>query len=114
MSGGIIARSGWDPVWLWCRLAAAALIQPLAWELPYVTGVALTPHPLKKTKKTNKKNTAVEEFLLWLSGFTTWHNIPEDAGLTPGLTKWVKDLVLLQAEEQIAYVAQAGVAMAVA
>ena len=28
-------------LWLWCRLAAAALIQPLAWELPYAAGVAL-------------------------------------------------------------------------
>ena len=26
---------------LWCRLAAAALIQLLAWELPYAMGVAL-------------------------------------------------------------------------
>ena len=22
-------------LWLWCRLAAAVLIRPLAWELPY-------------------------------------------------------------------------------
>ena len=28
-------------LWLWCRLAAAALIQPLAWELLYATGVAI-------------------------------------------------------------------------
>ena len=28
-------------LWLWCRPAAAALIQPLAWELPYAMGVAL-------------------------------------------------------------------------
>ena len=26
---------------LWCKLAAVALIQPLAWETPYVTGAAL-------------------------------------------------------------------------
>ena len=26
-------------LWLWCRLAAAALIQPLAWEFPYAAGV---------------------------------------------------------------------------
>ena len=26
---------------LWCRLAAAAPIQPLAWELPYAAGAAL-------------------------------------------------------------------------
>ena len=28
-------------LWLWCRLAAAALIGPLAWELPYAAGAAL-------------------------------------------------------------------------
>ena len=37
-----------DPglLWLWCRLAAAALIQPLAWEPPCAPGVTL-----KSTKK---------------------------------------------------------------
>ena len=30
-----------DLMWLWCRLAAIALIQHLTWEPPYVTGVAL-------------------------------------------------------------------------
>ena len=32
-----------DPalLWLWCRRAAAAQIQPLAWELPYATEAAL-------------------------------------------------------------------------
>ena len=41
-----------DPalLWLWCRLAAAALIQPLPWEPPYATGEAL------KKKKNPKKN----------------------------------------------------------
>ena len=36
-------RCGSDPglLWLWCRPAAAALIWPLAWELPYSTGAAL-------------------------------------------------------------------------
>ena len=34
---------GLDPalLWLCCRLAAEALICPLAWELPYAVGVAL-------------------------------------------------------------------------
>ena len=42
-------RRGSDPklLWLWCRLASTASIRPLAWELPYATGVALK----KKTKK---------------------------------------------------------------
>ena len=36
-------RLGLDPVllWLWCRPAAKALIQPLAWELLYAEGAAL-------------------------------------------------------------------------
>ena len=28
-------------LWLWCKLAPAALIQTLAWELPYAAGLAL-------------------------------------------------------------------------
>ena len=35
--------------WLWCRLAAAARIQPLPWELPYVSCVAV------KRKKEREK-----------------------------------------------------------
>ena len=34
-------RLGLDPVWLWCRPTAIALIQPLAWELPYAAGAGL-------------------------------------------------------------------------
>ena len=36
-------RRGSDPelLWLWCRLVAAVLIPPLAWELPYATWVWL-------------------------------------------------------------------------
>ena len=29
-------------LWLWCRPAAVAPIQPLAWELPYATPAAIT------------------------------------------------------------------------
>ena len=43
VSYGVGCSCSSDPVllWLWCRLAAAALIRPLAWEPPYVAGVAL-------------------------------------------------------------------------
>ena len=43
-------RHGLDPalLWLWCRLVAEALIQPLAQELPCATSVALKS---KKEKK---------------------------------------------------------------
>ena len=38
--------------WLWHRLAAAALVRSLAWELPYATGAALKKEK-KKKQKTN-------------------------------------------------------------
>ena len=48
MSCGVGYRHGSDValLWLWCRLAAAAPIQSLAWELSYALGAAL-----KKKKK---------------------------------------------------------------
>ena len=38
-----LTQWGKDPelLWLWCRLAAAALIGPLAWEPPYTVVEAL-------------------------------------------------------------------------
>ena len=43
MSCGVGCRQRSDPVllWLWCRPAAAAPIQPLVWEPPYALGAAL-------------------------------------------------------------------------
>ena len=36
---------------LWCRLAAVALIGPLAWETPYATDAALKEKKKEKKKK---------------------------------------------------------------
>ena len=47
-------------LWPWCRLAAAALIQPPAWELPYAKGPAL-----KKTNKKPQKNPSLLLSLSW-------------------------------------------------
>ena len=38
-------------VWLWCRPVARASIQPLAWELPYAMGRALTKNKKQMGKK---------------------------------------------------------------
>ena len=46
MSCGVGCRCSSDPVLLWCRPAAAALIEPLAQELPHAVPVTLT-HPPK-------------------------------------------------------------------
>ena len=53
MSCGVGRRHGTDPelLWLWHRLAAEVLIQPLAWELPYAAGAALKSKKKKKKKK---------------------------------------------------------------
>ena len=39
----VVHRHGSDStlLWLWHRLAAIAQIRPLAWELPYASGMAL-------------------------------------------------------------------------
>ena len=46
MSCGVGCRCDSDLVLLclWCRPAAAARTQPLAWELPHAVGVALRSH----------------------------------------------------------------------
>ena len=53
VSCGVGYRDGSDPalLWLWCRLAAVAMIQPLAGETPYATDEALKS---KKQKNNNK------------------------------------------------------------
>ena len=52
MNCGVVCRHSWDLAWLWLwhRPAAAAPIQPPAWELPYAKGVVL-----KKKKKERRK-----------------------------------------------------------
>ena len=62
MSCGVGRRCGSDLVllWLWCRPAAAALIRPLAWKLPYATGLAL------KRKEKEKKTQLKKEMMIYI------------------------------------------------
>ena len=55
MSCGVGRRGSVDPavLWLWHKLVATALIQPLVWEPPYAEGAALKN--LKKKKNFKKK-----------------------------------------------------------
>jgi len=56
MSHDVGHRCSWDPalLWLWRGLAAVAPIQPLAWEPPYASGLALKRK--KKKQKQKQKN----------------------------------------------------------
>ena len=78
MSCGVGRRRGSDLAWLWLwyRLAATALIQPLAWECPYAAGMALKRQ--KKKKKRKKKTIYICLFnvnvflLINIVGFLIW------------------------------------------
>ena len=89
MSCGVGHRHGLDPkfLWLWCRLAATAPIQPLAWELTHASGVALKSKKQIKQKQNQSSHGGV--VVMKLTG------IHEDAGMIPGLTQDVKDPTLL-------------------
>ena len=55
VSCGVGCRSGSNLALLWHRPVATALIQPLAWGLPYAVGAALKWQKKKKEKKKKKK-----------------------------------------------------------
>ena len=52
----------WRSRELWCRLAAVALIRPLAWEPPYAAGVALEKTKRQKKIKYKIKRKLVKDF----------------------------------------------------
>ena len=64
MSCGVGRRHCSDPVllWLWRRLAATALIGPLAWEPPYATGVALKRQKDRQKDKKKKKKKKIVKY----------------------------------------------------
>ena len=59
-----------DPVllWLWCKPAAVAPIRPLAWDPPYVLGIALKKKKSSKLETTQisiSSRTDTQKFMLF-------------------------------------------------
>ena len=84
MSYGVGYRGDSTPalLWLWCRLAAVAPIQPLAWELPCAAGAAFKK---KKKKERKGKSTALDY----------WFDLKRKknpAGGVPTVLQWVKNI----------------------
>ena len=68
MSCGVGCRLGSDPslLWLWRRLAATALIRPLAWETLYAAGAAQE----KAKRKKEKSQAPAQARRTWPNGIT--------------------------------------------
>ena len=62
MSCGVNCRHGLDLalLWLWSRLAATALIRPLAWGPPYAASAAL--EKAERQNNNNNNNNKVENY----------------------------------------------------
>ena len=89
MSCGIGCRHGSAPTLLrlWRRPAAAALIQPLAWEPPYAT----RPTPPKKRKLTrSRKSLPLWGFFYLEEASNRWEN-----NLTKGHWLWTEISIVL-------------------
>ena len=76
MSCGVGRRHGSDLalLWLWCRSAAVAPNQPLAWEPPYVTGMTLKRQKRLKKRK-EKKRIRMEEITIGKQSLKPVHRI---------------------------------------
>ena len=74
MSCGVGCRLSLDPLllWLWCRPAVIAPIQPLARELTYAMGVVLKIKKFKK-KEHNCIHENVVQSLALPTGLRIWH-----------------------------------------
>ena len=69
MSCGVARRCSSDPalLWLWCRLAATALIRSLAWEPPYAAGAALEKAKRQKQQQQKLQNMYVVSLLKFIT-----------------------------------------------
>ena len=80
-------------LWLWCRLAAAALICPLAWEPPCARGVALKRQKMKRIQLQQFGVTA--EVWVWSPATYSRLKDPVLLQLWFGFSPWPENLHML-------------------
>ena len=82
MSCGVGQRRDSDLalLWLWCRPAASAPIQPLAWEPPNAMAVAPKRQKKKKKRKKEKKKIRITD-ISWSHLWSTCCNLHILSGL---------------------------------
>ena len=90
MSCVVGRRRSSDPalLWLWCRLAATALIRPLAWETPYAASAALKKQKPKKQKRKKAVRQQIGE------AYFTGHWEPLDIIMNPLLLPFEKVTII--------------------
>ena len=85
MSCGVGCRCVLDLMllWLWCRPAAKAPIQSLAWELPYASGVDVKRKEKKKTNLYFNANFKRNETIISLFSFSFFFFLFATSWATP-------------------------------
>ena len=78
MSCGVGHRCGSNLVllWLWRRLAAAAPIQLLTWELPYAAGTALKTHTQRQRQRKQLSKEGIIIIIVFLGSHRRHLEVP--------------------------------------
>ena len=76
-------------LWLWYRPAAAAPIQPLAWELPYAESVALKRHKNKISNSNASQAISSRIHLLMFNHIQPYHQLSFLSAWTLSWEEWV-------------------------
>ena len=79
-------------LWLWCWLAAVALIRPLAWEPPYVAGAALK----RQKDKIIIIIMTMGKFANWMHRNTTFSLMSQDPKSLSEFPLWFSGLVSMR------------------
>ena len=97
-SCGVACRFGSESALLWlrCRLAAAALVQPLAQELPYAAGMAVKKKKKKKAMEQSGQKLRLESWIAWRYITPPPHTSYVNLGASVCLSLFFLDVIIVQ------------------